>query len=73
MLPTKFQISWPFLFMRRSENGFQDGHHGGHLGILLGTTLSFFDLQVTPIEKKRKQSFKMTVTMAILDFGSERF
>ena len=28
---------------------FQDSHHNGHLGFLIGTILAIFDLQVTPI------------------------
>ena len=28
---------------------FQDGHHGSHVGFLIGTILAIFDLQVTPL------------------------
>ena len=50
MLPTKFQVNWPF----SSEEGkihvdIQDGDHSGHLGFPIGTILAFFDLQVSPM------------------------
>ena len=38
-----------FRFRRRSNIDFQDGRHGGHLGFPIGTILSIFDLQVTPM------------------------
>ena len=64
------------------KNRFKDGRHGGHLGFPEGTTLLFFDLQVTPCflpsfksiglavqKKKRKIDFKMAnALVAILDF-----
>ena len=50
---------------------FQDGHHNGHLGFLIGRILAIFDLQVNPMlpakfhvsclsvqEKKRKIDFQ---------------
>ena len=48
MLPTKFQVNWPF-DSGEVKNNFQDGHHSGHLGFLTGTILATFDLQVTPM------------------------
>ena len=45
MLPTKFQVNWPF----GSVIDFQDGCQGGHLGIPIGIILAIFDLQVTPM------------------------
>ena len=63
MLPTKFQVNWPFgsgkeaknRFSRRFSFGsgeevkiyFQDGRHDGHLGFRIGTFLATFDLQIT--------------------------
>ena len=95
MLPTKFQINWPFVSGEEEKNrfsiwrpwwpswisywndfsyfcksplcflpslesiglsvqkkrlkDFQNGHHGSHLGFPIGTILSIFDLQVTPM------------------------
>ena len=34
---------------KKPKIDFQDGHHGGHLGFLIETILSTFDLQVTPM------------------------
>ena len=44
MLPTKFQVNWPFSSGEEAETDFQDGHH---LGFQIRTILAFFDLQVT--------------------------
>ena len=49
MLPTKFQVNWPFSSGEKAKNRFQDGCHGGHLGYPIGTILAIFDLQVTPM------------------------
>ena len=38
-----------FLFRRRSEQRFQDGPLGGHLGFPVGMILTILDLQVTPM------------------------
>ena len=46
MLPTKFQVSWPF-GSGDATNRFQDGNHGSSLGFLTGTILTIFDLQVS--------------------------
>ena len=46
MLPTKFQVNWPF-GSGEAKIDFQDGHHGSHLGFLFGMILAIFDLQVT--------------------------
>ena len=46
MLPTKFQVSWPFESREKRKVNFQDGHH---LGFRVETILSSFDLQVTPM------------------------
>ena len=48
MLPTKFQVSWPFCSGEEAKIDFQGGPHGGHLRFLSGTILASFDLQVTP-------------------------
>ena len=42
MLPTKFQVNWPFGTGEEAINRFQDGRHGGHLGFPVGTVLSYF-------------------------------
>ena len=49
MIPTKFQVSWLLVQERKRKIDFQDGRHGGHLGILIGKILAIFDLQVTPM------------------------
>ena len=54
MLPTKFQVNWPFGSgeeAKKKKIDFQDGHCGGHLGFPIRTILasSFFYLQVTPM------------------------
>ena len=46
MLPTEFQVSWPFSSGEEVKN-FQDGHHSSHLGFQIGMILAFFELQVT--------------------------
>ena len=48
MLPSKFEVNWPF-GSGEEEKDFQDGGHGGHLGFQIGTILAIFDLQVTPM------------------------
>ena len=56
MFPTKFQICWPFgsekdtkKKKKKKRKDFQDGSHGGHLWFPIGTILSTFDVQVTPM------------------------
>ena len=49
MLPTKFQVSWSSVQEKKRNIDFQDGRHSGHLGILIGTSVATFDLQVTPM------------------------
>ena len=34
---------------KKRKIDFQDGHHGGHLGFLIGMILAIFHLQVTPM------------------------
>ena len=48
MLPTKFLVNWLLgLGEEAKKSDFQDGHHGGHLGLLISMILAIFDLQVT--------------------------
>ena len=49
MLPTKFQVKWPF-GSGEVKIDFQDGHHGRHLAFPTGTILAIFDLQFTLIK-----------------------
>ena len=49
MCPIKFQVNWPLGSGEEAKIDFQDGHHGGHLGFPIGTILTSFDLQVTPM------------------------
>ena len=49
MLPSKFDVSWPFGSGEEAKIDFQDGGHGGHHGFPIGTILDIFDLQVTPM------------------------
>ena len=37
MLPTKFQVNWLFDSGGEAKIDFQGGHHGGHLGLPIGT------------------------------------
>ena len=46
MLPTKFQVNWPFRSEKKRKIDFQDGRH---LKFQIGTILAIFDLQVTPM------------------------
>ena len=48
MLPTKFQVNWPFGSGEEVKNRFQDGCHI-HLGFSIGMILTIFYLQVTPL------------------------
>ena len=41
MLPTKFQVNWPFGSGEQRKIDFQDGH-GRHLGFLIGTISAIF-------------------------------
>ena len=34
---------------KKQKIDFQDGHHGGHLGFQISTTLAIFYLQITPM------------------------
>ena len=47
MLPSKFQVNWPFCSGEEAQMDFQDGGHGGHLEFPIRTILAIFDLQVT--------------------------
>ena len=54
MLPIKFQVNWPFGSREEVKNSFQDGGHGGHLGISTWTILviiflfvAIFDLYIS--------------------------
>ena len=42
MLPTKFQINWPFVSGEEEKIDFQYGGHGGHLGYPIGMIFSYF-------------------------------
>ena len=44
MLPTQFQVNWPFSQGEEVKNRFQDGDGGGHLGIPIRTIIAFFVL-----------------------------
>ena len=48
MLPTRCRVNWPFVQKKKRKIDFQDGRHGGHLGIPIGTILAMFNLHVTP-------------------------
>ena len=47
MLPTKFQVHYPFHSGEVRKIDFQDCHHGIHLGFPIRRILAIFDLQVT--------------------------
>ena len=49
MLPTKFQVNWPFGSGEEAKIDFQGGRHGSHLGFLIGTILAIFEVHVTPM------------------------
>ena len=44
VIDTSYQVK-----KKKLKTDFQDGHHGGHLGFLIGTISPIFDLQVTPM------------------------
>ena len=44
MLPTKFQVNWPFGSGEEAKTDFQDG---GHLEFSIRLILAIFDLQFT--------------------------
>ena len=47
MLPSNFEVNWPFGSGEEAKIDFQDGGHGSHLGFPIGAILAIFDLQVT--------------------------
>ena len=55
MLPTKFQVKWPFSSAEEQKIDFKDGPHGGYLGFLIGKILAIFDLEVTLMLDKKFQ------------------
>ena len=79
MLPTKFQISWPFISEEEVKNSFARWPPWWPSWISYQNNISFFVLQVTlmlPISSFKpteKQIFKMATTAAILDFRLEPF
>ena len=46
MLPTKFQVSWPFGSSEDQKKRKIDFEDGGHLGFLIGMILAIFDLPI---------------------------
>ena len=46
MIPTKFQVNWPFGSGEKAKIDFQDGRHGG-IEFPKGKIFAIFDLQVT--------------------------
>ena len=59
MLPTKFQVDWPF-DTGEKETDFRNDGHGDHLGFPIGTILAIFNLQVSfmlPTELQDKWPF----------------
>ena len=48
MLPTKFQVSWPFSSGEDAKIDFKDCCYGGHFGFLNGTVLAFFFTYKSP-------------------------
>ena len=49
MLPTKFQVNWPFASGEEAKNRFSRWLPCSHLGFPIRTILSIFDLPVTPM------------------------
>ena len=47
MLPTKFQVSWPFGSGKEAKIDLKFCRHGGHLGFPIRAILAIFDKQVT--------------------------
>ena len=47
MIPTKFQVNWPFSSGEKAKIDFQDGRHGGLLEFPKRKIFAIFDLQVT--------------------------
>ena len=44
-----FKSTGPLVQENKQKKEFQDGHHGGHLGLPISRILAIFDLQVTQI------------------------
>ena len=65
MLPTKFQVSWPFVQEKRID--FQDGRH---LGFLIRTLLAIFVLQDTLMFPTK---FQVTWPFGSGEEGKNRF
>ena len=53
MLPTKFQVNWPFI-SGAEKLDFQDGGHGGLLGFPIGMILAIINLQKKVKKKSRE-------------------
>ena len=86
MLPTEFQVSWPFDSEEEAKIDFQDGRHdrndfiyflsishpdnGGHFGFPLGRNLAIFALQVTPMLPTKFLRQTRPLTMFSLFYGS---
>ena len=49
IIPTKFQVNWPFGQEKIIKTDFQDGSHGSQFGFQIRTILAIFYLQVAPI------------------------
>ena len=48
MLPTKFQVNWPFGSGEKAKNRFSRCHHSSHLGFPIGTILAFLKFTSHP-------------------------
>ena len=48
MHPTKFQVNWPFDSGEEGKIDFQDGSHGGHLGLQIRKILGIFFIYKSP-------------------------
>ena len=49
MLPTNFQLIFPFKKKTQKKTDFEDGRQGSHLLFLIGMILAIFELQITPM------------------------
>ena len=62
MLPTTFQVNWPFGSGLEVKNiYFQDGRHGGHIVLPIGTSFAIFFLSTS----HPNASYKVSIGLLI--------
>ena len=69
MLPTEFQVNWPFGSGEKSKNRFSDQNDVSYFLSTSHPDASYQD--PSPFRRIKRSIFKMAAMAAILDFGSE--